>query len=114
MALPSYMRLSGRGEVRKIISSGRRRPSAIGLVISLPRAKVRGRIAITISSKIAKKSSERNKIRRQLSELARLEFAKKPLARDSVVMVSPLISSWTARILRQKAVQTFETMNVTS
>lgn len=86
------MRFSGRSEVRALARRGRRFETELGKIVwgrtSSPAA---ARLLFIISTRVAKRSTERNRIRRQLGESFRREWAAVPFPAAVMVYVHPAV-----------------------
>lgn len=71
MALPARMRFRERNAVRRVIARGFRIEIPLGRVSVLPAETEQGRILFVASTRVAKKSTNRHAIKRQLDEWAR-------------------------------------------
>lgn len=65
------MRFRDRDAVRRVIARGFRIEIPLGRVSILPKGKGQGRILFVISTRVAKRSTDRHFIKRQLDEWAR-------------------------------------------
>ena len=75
MALSRKFRLSG-PEIKKVFKNGSDLNSELFQLKFLPIASAAAKFAIIVGSKVSKKASVRNKIRRKFSEIIRLNISK--------------------------------------
>lgn len=83
--------------------NGRRFFNPVARVAFLPARRAGGRAAFVVSAKVSKKSSERNRLKRRLSEMVRLATKNQALPADAVFMVNPGATGMTARSFRENA-----------
>lgn len=74
MAFPKKNRISGEKDFQKIVSTGKTVQNSFFFVYYLKNSFQYNRFAIVISSKVASKAVERNKVRRRVSEIIRKNF----------------------------------------
>ena len=89
MALPRAMRFRNRRQLRHLLNAGRRFRTPLGTAVTTPSPRGRGRILFVVSKAVAKKSSARHRIKRQLDAWAMEQVQKFLSQRDIVVFVSP-------------------------
>ncbi|MBI4132525.1 MAG: ribonuclease P protein component [Candidatus Sungbacteria bacterium] len=100
MALPRAMRFRDRRELRRLLRVGRRFRTPLGTAIAVPSPRGCGRVLFVISKAVAKKSTVRHRIKRQLDAWA-AEYAKELLSgRDIVVFISPAAAASTDTLRR--------------
>lgn len=105
---------TSRNLVRETLARGQRVPTAIGRFI-LGRAQPKaGRVFVVVSKAVAKKSTSRNRIKRQLREWARREALGKRLGRDVVVFVAPDIATLTRKAFRERMARALAELRLTS
>lgn len=101
MALPRAMRFAGSAEVRAHLGAGRRLWTPLGRAVLNVRG--RGRALFVVPSTVSKRSTVRNRIRRQLDGWAAGLAARSLKGLDLVVFVSPDARALSAAELRQRA-----------
>lgn len=99
-------RLKDRRGVKRLIQRGRRFRSVLGLVSWLPSPVRRGQLLFIVSSKVSKKSTVRNRLRRRLHEWARQSKIVEGLGKDAVILVGPGAAALSPARLRQGAAET--------
>lgn len=105
MARRKSERLTDRNEISRILKRGRRWRSALGLTVTEPAAGGRGRCLFIISSRVSKKSTVRNRLRRRLNEWARRENISQRLSKNVIVLVAPGAVNLQPAALHQSAAQ---------
>lgn len=104
MARSGSLRFSGRREVRELLAQGRQEGTDLGRAVWGRSPSPRGAaILFVVSKKVSKRSTERNRIRRQLTEAFRKCWQDQPFAIRAVVYVSPAVLKRTGRERRALA-----------
>lgn len=86
--LPSAWRLKKQADFSRVMQGGARFRSRFLLSFYLPSSQNQPRLGITVSKKVVKKAVDRNKLRRQIAELARPMIKSWPKASaGDIVMV---------------------------
>src|SRR3989338_8701945 len=88
MALPASMRFRGRKDVKRLLRYGRKYTTGLGRVFIAQAIAARGRILFVVSTAVAKKSTDRNKIKRRLGEWTRVDGPEFLNRVDAAVLVS--------------------------
>ena len=91
MALPKKNRLSDKSGIEKVFKKGKRLDSELFSIKFLPAGNNSSKFAIVVSLKISKKAALRNKIRRMISEIIRLNISKLKPGYSIVLMVKPAV-----------------------
>lgn len=76
MALPRKYRLSGKSEIEKVFKNGKYLNFELFSIKFLPNRTNFTRFAVIVGLKISKKSALRNKIRRRVAEIIRLNYSR--------------------------------------
>ena len=87
--LPAKNRLTKEGDFKRVYTSGRSFFSSSIRLKTLPNHLAVSRAAVVVSTKVSKKATKRNKLKRQLREIIRLNFKKLNSGHDIVVSVQP-------------------------
>ncbi|MBI2003601.1 MAG: ribonuclease P protein component [Parcubacteria group bacterium] len=93
MALPRKSRLSSSSEIKKILKDGLGLNLELFQVKFLPVSAGPSRFAIIVSSRVSKKASVRNRIKRKLSETIRLNISKFRSGFLIVIVAKPKLAS---------------------
>src|SRR3989344_7912293 len=93
---------SSRAVVREVLANGRRVPTALGRFVLGRPGQETGRIFFVVSKSVAKRSTARNRVRRQLREWARRERLGVRLGRNAVAFVESDTASLSRRGLRER------------
>lgn len=91
MALPRKNRLSDKSIIEKVFKKGRRLDSELFSIKFLPAGDNSNKFVIVAGLKISKKAVLRNKIRRTISEIIRLNIPKLKPGHIVVLMVKPAV-----------------------
>jgi len=91
---------SSRVVVREVLANGRRISTALGRFVLGRPERQPGRVFFVVAKSVAKRSTARNRIRRQLREWARREGVGARLGRDAVLFVAPDTVSLSRRVFR--------------
>ena len=106
MAGLGSLRFSGRREVRELLTRGRPLRTGLGRAVwNRPPSPWGTGILFVVSKKVSKRSTERNRIRRQLTEAFRKRWRERPFAIRAVVYVSPAVLRLTGRERRALALE---------
>lgn len=98
MAPSPSLRFRGRREVRRVISHGRRFRHELGRVAWGRTPDIReARVLFTVSTAVARRSTERNRIRRQLTEAFRRQWRVRPFPIAAVVSVDSAVAGFPGR-----------------
>ena len=103
MALSKKYRLTYKSEIEKVFKKGRIVNSNLFMIRFLSNQLVFSRFTIVVSSKISKKSVIRNRIKRRLREIIRLNILKIKPGYDFIVIAKP-------KILNQKPNELIESL----
>ena len=87
--LPAKFRLTSEKDFKRINRSGRALFSAYFRVKYLANNLAVSRFAVVVSTKVSKKATKRNLLRRQISEIIRLNKVKIRPGCDIIISVSP-------------------------
>jgi ribonuclease P protein component len=105
MALPRFLRFESRGEVKDFLRRGAQLSTPLGrAVCAVPRSR-RGRILFVISTRVSKRATVRNRIKRELDGWLTRQ-ARGPLEVDAVIFVNPVALECSARARRALLEQT--------
>ena len=91
MALPKKYRLTDKSEIEKVFKKGRIINSSLFLIRFLSNHLVFSRFTVIVSSKISKKAVIRNRIKRRLKEIIRLNILKIKPGYNFIVIAKPKI-----------------------
>lgn len=92
------LRSLGRHDVQRLFSRGRRFSDALGRVVWLGVPSLReAAVLFVVSRAVAKKSTVRNRLRRQLREAYRREWQARPFPATAMVSVTPAAARLTSR-----------------
>ena len=91
MALPKKNRLSDKSGIEKVFKKGKRLDSELFSIKFLPAGNNPSQFAIVVGLKISKKAVLRNKIRRMISEIIRLNISKLKSGYNIVLMAKPAV-----------------------
>lgn len=103
MALPKKYRLTNKSGIEKVFKKGRIINSNLFLIKSHYNQSVFSRFTIIVSSKISKKAVIRNRIKRRLREIIRLNILKIKPGHDFIIIAKP-------KILNQKRNELIESL----
>lgn len=93
MALPRNSRLSSNSEIKRVFKDGIGLNSELFQFKFIPADAGPAKFAIIVSSKVSKKASIRNRIRRKLSETVRLNISKVRPGYLVVIVAKPKLAS---------------------
>lgn len=96
-----------RAVVRDVLTNGRRVSTALGRFVFGRPERGEGRIFFVVAKSVAKRSTVRNRIRRQLREWARRSGLGTRLGRDVVVLVALDTAALSRRVLRERMANAF-------
>lgn len=102
-----------RALVREMLAHGRRMPTPLGRFVLGRAAQRTGRIFVVVSRAVARRSTARNRLRRQLREWARREELGGRFGRDAVLLVRPDAATLTRRALRERMASTLAQLVLT-
>ena len=98
MASSPSLRFRGRREVHQVISHGRRFRHELGRIAWGRVPDIRGaRVLFVVSTAVAKRSTDRNRIRRQLLEAFRRQWRLEPFPVAAVVSVDRAVAGFPSR-----------------
>lgn len=106
------MRFRGRKDVKRLLRYGRKYTAGLGRIFVAPAVAAHGRILFVVPNAAAKKSTDRNKIKRRLNEWARaggLEFLSRA---DAVVLVGKEAAGLSGKALMDLAKNSFAQIKV--
>lgn len=89
MALSAKYRLSDKSEIKKTLKMGKRLDSDLFYIKFLPNSANLSRFAIITGLKVSKSAVLRNRIRRRLSEIIRLNILEVKSGYNIVLMIKP-------------------------
>src|SRR3989338_6580713 len=103
------LRFRRRIEVRRTVRSGRSFESALGRVVWLRVVSPQeSRVLFVVSTKVSKRSTARNRIRRQLSEALRRFWRQRLFPVAAVIFVHPPVAAMPSRERNALAVELAE------
>lgn len=102
MALPKIHRLSDKFEIERVFKKGKRIDSELFTLRFLPNNTGQTRFAITANLKVSRKSTVRNKIKRRLSEIAKLNILRIKPSYDVVMSCKPEILNKNPKDLKRE------------
>lgn len=89
--LPKINRLTANKDFNKVFKKGKGQGKDFLFLKSFKNNLQTSRFGIVVSQKISKKATERNKIKRQISEILKLEMPKIKKGVDVILLVKPSI-----------------------
>lgn len=107
MALPRALRFADRRGVGQLMKHGRRTQTPLGQVLFAPAPAGQGRVLFVVPLRAAKKSSQRNLLRRRLSEWLRQQWLPRLRHLHLIFFISPGAASLPRADLRARAEETF-------
>ena len=104
MALPSKYRLSNSNEIKEVFKRGQILDSGFFQVRFIPAAPGLKKFAFIVGLKVSKKAVIRNRIRREVSEIIRLNISKIKPGYFIVILVKPQAANGEVKNLKEDLV----------
>ena len=106
------MRFRGRKDVKRLLRYGRKHITGLGRIFIVPATAARGRVLFVVPNAAAKKSTDRNKIKRRLDEWMRADRPAFLSRVDAVVLVSKEAAGLPGKTLMDLAKNSFAQIKV--
>jgi len=95
-------RIRTKAEYDRLYKRGRKINTSVFILRYLPNNLTLGRVGLVISSKVDKKATIRNRLKRQITEIIRLHHLKKLSGYDCALVCLPRIKNRSAKQLAQE------------
>jgi len=110
--LPKTNRLTGNKDFNKVFKKGKGQEKDFLFLKSFKNNLQTSRFGIVVSQKVSKKAAERNKIKRQISEILREEAPKIKKGVDVILLVKPNIKKRNFAEIKEKLKEALNVANL--